>query len=178
MARMAGRFHRSMLAAVAVAGLAACAAAPQADRPAAAPVAAPRADAEEHPAVLNLGGAVAELAADMVGARYRLGGTNPVQGFDSSGLAFYAYDQAGYPIPRTSEEQFRAAHKIALADATAGDLFFFQDQAKLSHVGIYLGDGLFVHAPETGRQVSVARIDAPYYQEQLIAVGRLLPPGL
>ena len=128
--------------------------------------------------MLTRGGAVADLAADMVGARYRLGGTDPVQGFDSSGLAFYAYDLAGYPIPRTPADQFRAAHKIALADASAGDLFFFQDQAKLSHVGIYLGDGLFVHAPESGRQVSVARIDAPYYQEQLIAVGRLLPPGL
>jgi cell wall-associated NlpC family hydrolase len=174
---MVGRFHRVILGAAAAAGLAACAGAPQVERAAAAPVAVPRADADEHP-VLNLGGAVAELATNMVGARYRLGGTNPVQGFDGSGLAFYAYDQAGYPIPRTSEDQFRAAHKIALADATAGDLVFFQDQAKLSHVGIYLGDGLFVHAPANGQQVSVARIDAPYYQEQLIAVGRLLPPGL
>ena len=172
-----------MLGAAAAVSLAACASAPQSERPTAAAVTAPRAvaspqaDPSDRP-VLNLGGAVADLAADMVGARYRLGGNEPVQGFDSSGLAFYAYDQAGYPIPRTSEDQFRAAHKIALADATAGDLLFFQDQAKLSHVGIYLGDGLFVHAPATGRQVSVARIDAPYYQEQLIAVGRLLPPGL
>jgi cell wall-associated NlpC family hydrolase len=158
--------------------LAACASAPPSDRPAAAaPITVSRAESAEQP-VLNLGGAVADLAVDMVGARYRLGGADPVQGFDSSGLAFYAYDHAGYPIPRTSQDQFRAAHKIALADATAGDLFFFQDQAKLSHVGIYLGDGLFVHSPEAGRQVSVARIDTPYYQEQLIAVGRLLPPGL
>jgi cell wall-associated NlpC family hydrolase len=127
---------------------------------------------------LTIGGAVAELAADMVGARYRLGGADPAEGFDSSGLAFYAYSQAGYRIPRTSEDQFRAAHKIALADADAGDLIFFQDQAKLSHVGIYLGNGLFVHAPESGERVSVARLDAPYYQEQLVAVGRLLPPGL
>ncbi len=166
-----------MLAAATFATLAACASAPRPEQPAAVPVMVAHTEAGDHP-VLNLGGAVAELAANMVGARYRLGGTDPVQGFDSSGLAFYAYDQAGYPIPRTSEDQFRAAHKIALADATAGDLFFFQDQAKLSHVGIYLGDGLFVHAPATSRQVSVARIDAPYYQEQLIAVGRLLPPGL
>ena len=166
-----------MLGAAAALTLAACASAPSVERAAAPPVVTPRAETGDVP-VLNLGGAVAELAADMVGARYRLGGTDPVQGFDSSGLAFYAYDQAGYPIPRTSEEQFRAAHKIALADATAGDLFFFQDQAKLSHVGIYLGEGLFVHAPSTGRQVSVARIDAPYFQQQLIAVGRLLPPGL
>jgi cell wall-associated NlpC family hydrolase len=175
-----GRFYRLSLGAAAATALAACAAAPP-ERPAAAPVAVAHAEARAEPnerPVLNLGGAVAELAADMVGARYRLGGADPIQGFDSSGLAFYAYDQAGYPIPRTSEDQFRASHKIALADATAGDLFFFQDQAKLSHVGIYLGDGLFVHAPEKGQQVSVARIDAPYYQEQLIAVGRLLPPGL
>jgi cell wall-associated NlpC family hydrolase len=153
--------------------LAACASAPP--KPAAAP-ATPVAAA--HDAVLTIGGAVAELAADMVGARYRLGGADPAEGFDGSGLAFYAYSQAGYRIPRTSEDQFRAAHKIALADADAGDLIFFQDQAKLSHVGIYLGNGLFVHAPESGDRVSIARLDAPYYQEQLVAVGRLLPPGL
>jgi cell wall-associated NlpC family hydrolase len=174
---MLGSVNRLIVSMATTATLAACASAPPADRPAAAPIAVSRAESSDPP-VLNLGGAVADLAADMVGARYRLGGNDPVRGFDSSGLAFYAYDQAGYPIPRTSEDQFRAAHKIALADATAGDLFFFQDQAKLSHVGVYLGDGLFVHAPATGRQVSVARIDAPYYQEQLIAVGRLLPPGL
>jgi len=178
---MSLQLFRSIGVALAIAVAAAgCASAPAADSASAAPagVVAPRAAATEDKSVLNLGGAVADLAADMVGARYRLGGTDPVQGFDSSGLAFYAYDLGGYPIPRMPADQFRAAHKIALADATAGDLFFFQDQAKLSHVGIYLGDGLFVHAPETGRQVSVARIDAPYYQEQLIAVGRLLPPGL
>jgi cell wall-associated NlpC family hydrolase len=176
---MSLRVYRSIGAFLAATLLAAgCASAPSTEPAAPAPVVAPRAAAADEKPVLNLGGAVADLAADMVGARYRLGGTDPVQGFDGSGLAFYAYDLAGYPIPRTPADQFRAAHKIALADASAGDLFFFQDQAKLSHVGIYLGDGLFVHAPETGRQVSVARIDAPYYQQQLIAVGRLLPPGL
>jgi cell wall-associated NlpC family hydrolase len=181
---MSLRVYRSIGALLATAVLAVgCASTPATESAAPSAIGAPRAaitddkPADDKP-VLNLGGAVAELAADMVGARYRLGGTDPVQGFDSSGLAFYAYDLAGYPIPRTPADQFRAAHKIALADASAGDLFFFQDQTKLSHVGIYLGDGLFVHAPETGRQVSVARIDAPYYQEQLVAVGRLLPPGL
>jgi cell wall-associated NlpC family hydrolase len=53
---------------------------------------------------------------------------------------------------------------------------FFQDQAKLSHVGIYIGDGLFVHAPATGQRVTVASIDSPYYRQHLVAVGRLLPP--
>ena len=127
---------------------------------------------------LTLGGAVAELAMGMIGARYRYGGADPANGFDCSGLAYYAYSQAGYRIPRTSQDQFRAARKIALGDASAGDLVFFQDQAKLAHVGIYLGDGLFVHAPAEGQRVSVASIEAPYYQEHLVAVGRLLPPGL
>jgi cell wall-associated NlpC family hydrolase len=124
---------------------------------------------------LTLGGAIAELAVGMVGARYRYGGADPVQGFDCSGLVFYTYGQAGHPVPRTSTEQFRLARKIALGDADAGDLMFFQDQAQLSHVGIYLGDGLFVHAPATGQKVVVERVDSPYYQRHLVAVGRLLP---
>jgi cell wall-associated NlpC family hydrolase len=163
--------RRALLAAAAL--LAGCASMPpQTASARSAPVAA------AHDPVLSIGGAVAELAAGMVGARYRLGGADPAEGFDCSGLAFYVYDQAGYRIPRTSEDQFRAAHKIALADADVGDLVFFQDQARLSHVGIYLGNGLFVHAPASGERVSVARVDAPYYQEHLVAVGRLLPPGL
>jgi len=124
---------------------------------------------------LSVGDAIAELAMGMVGTRYRYGGTDPTEGFDCSGLVFYAYTQAGYEVPRTSQEQFRAARKIALGDAGAGDLMFFQDQTKLSHVGIYLGDGMFVHAPASGQNVAVASVDSPYYQQHLVAVGRLLP---
>ena len=156
---------------LAAAALAGCAAgAPQQQARDTKPVVITRTES-----TLSLGGAVAELAMGMVGARYRYGGTDPVEGFDCSGLVFYTYSQAGFRIPRTSQEQFRAARKIALGDAGAGDLMFFQDQAKLSHVGIYLGDGMFVHAPASGARVSVASIDAPYYQQHLVAVGRLLP---
>jgi cell wall-associated NlpC family hydrolase len=122
-----------------------------------------------------VGGAIADVAMGMVGTRYRYGGTDPVQGFDCSGLVYYAYTQAGYDVPRTSQELFRAARKIAVGEADPGDLMFFQDQTKLSHVGIYLGDGMFVHAPASGQNVAVASLDAPYYQEHLVAVGRLLP---
>lgn len=123
----------------------------------------------------SIGNAIAELAMGMVGTRYRYGGMNPRDGFDCSGLVFYSYTQAGYSVPRTSQELFRAARKISLRDAGAGDLMFFQDQAKLSHVAIYVGDGLFVHAPATGERVAVGRLDSPYYQQHLVAVGRLLP---
>jgi cell wall-associated NlpC family hydrolase len=122
----------------------------------------------------RLGQNVAELAKDMIGVPYSYGGADP-SGFDCSGLVYYAYGQTGIRVPRTSEEQFRAARKIALMHATEGDLVFFQDQKKLSHVGIYLGNGLFVHAPESGRAVSLASLEAPYYQQHLVAVGRLLP---
>jgi cell wall-associated NlpC family hydrolase len=122
-----------------------------------------------------VGGAIADVAMGMVGTRYRYGGTDPLEGFDCSGLVYYAYGQAGYRVPRTSQELFRAARKISVGDADPGDLMFFQDQTKLSHVGIYLGDGLFVHAPATGQNVAVGSLDMPYYQEHLVAVGRLLP---
>lgn len=122
-----------------------------------------------------VGGAIADVAMGMVGTRYRFGGTDPLEGFDCSGLVYYAYGQAGYRVPRTSQELFRAARKISVGDADPGDLMFFQDQTKLSHVAIYLGDGLFVHAPATGQNVAVGSLDSPYYQEHLVAVGRLLP---
>ena len=120
---------------------------------------------------------VSNDARAMVGVPYRYGGSDPATGFDCSGLVYYTFVQNGIPVPRTSQEQFRAAKKIALGAARAGDIVFFQDQEKLSHVGIYLGDGLFVHAPASGRNVSVASLDLPYYQRNLVAVGRLLPDG-
>lgn len=118
---------------------------------------------------------IAELAMSMVGVRYRYGGAHPDEGFDCSGLVFYTYTSNGHAVPRTSRGQFGAARVIPLADAAQGDLVFFQDQANLSHVGIYLGDGRFVHAPSSGGAVRVATLDAPYYQRNLVAVGRLLP---
>ena len=111
----------------------------------------------------------------LVGTPYRYGGNTPQGGFDCSGLVYYAYEQAGYRVPRTSQELFRAARKISVDDADPGDLMFFQDQTKLSHVGIYLGDGLFVHAPASGQNVAVGSLDSAYYQQHLVAVGRLLP---
>jgi cell wall-associated NlpC family hydrolase len=61
-----------------------------------------------------VGGAIADVAMGMVGTRYRYGGTDPIEGFDCSGLVYYAYGQAGYRVPRTSQELFRTARKIAV----------------------------------------------------------------
>jgi cell wall-associated NlpC family hydrolase len=137
--------------------------------------AAGRVTVEPRVADATVGAAIADVAMGMVGTRYRYGGTDPIEGFDCSGLVHYAYGQAGYGVPRTSQELFRAARKIAVGDADPGDLMFFQDQTKLSHVGIYVGGGMFVHAPASGRDVAIGSIDVPYYQQHLVAVGRLLP---
>lgn len=142
-----------------------CAGTPARDLPADAPAAAIR----------DLRGPIVQLALSMVGVQYRYGGTHPREGFDCSGLVYYTYASNGHGVPRTSREQFDVARKITLAEAAEGDLVFFRDQERLSHVGIYLGGGRFVHAPSSGGSVSVASIDAPYYQRNLVAVGRLLP---
>ena len=110
----------------------------------------------------------------MVGLPYRYGGADPSAGFDCSGLVYYTYSSYGLTVPRTSRAQLAASLEIPLAQAAAGDLLFFEDEVKLSHVGIYLGDRRFVHAPKSGGAVSVASIDAPYYQRHLVAVGRLI----
>ena len=153
-----------------VSAITGCAGAPQ------QPVSPARAIVEPRSSETYVGTAIAELARNLVGAQYRYGGAKPDEGFDCSGLVFYTYAKAGYQVPRTSQELFRAARKIALGDAGAGDLMFFQDETKLAHVGIYLGDGWFVHAPADGQHVAVAKLDSAYYQQHLVAVGRLLPP--
>jgi len=129
--------------------------------------------AAEVPAARSAHELAASIAAQQIGVRYRFGGTTPTTGFDCSGLVHYSFTQAGLSVPRTSHDQFRASRKIALDQAEPGDIVFFQDQEKLSNVGIYLGDRRFVHAPSSGKAVAISRIDSPYYQEHLVAVGRL-----
>jgi cell wall-associated NlpC family hydrolase len=121
------------------------------------------------------GNEAARLALRMIGVPYRYGGADPEKGFDCSGLVYYTYTTNGYAVPRTAQDLFKAARKISLEDAIQGDLVFFQDQAKLSHVGIYLGRGMFVHAPSSGDAVSMSSLETPYYQRHLVAVGRLSP---
>lgn len=154
--------------------LGACAGAPPLEPAASRATRATVPAAPETRAATDIRSTVAKLAMEMIGVPYRYGGADPNRGFDCSGLVYYTYTANGHAVPRTSQEQFKAARKIALTQAEQGDLIFFQDQEKLSHVGIYLGDGLFVHAPATGNTVSIANLESPYFQRHLVAVGRLL----
>lgn len=169
----------SMLTAMlAVGALSGCAVGAPSERPTAESIAAALSERSNRAPLRRpstAGASVADLAVQMVGIPYRYGGMDPQNGFDCSGLVYYTHTQTGIRVPRTSQAQYEAARKLSLDRAVAGDLVFFRDQQKLSHVGIYLGDGSFVHAPTSGRSVSIAELDNPYYRQHLVAVGRLVP---
>lgn len=124
-----------------------------------------------HPAQ-SLRGAAAQTARAQVGTPYRWGGDG-AGGFDCSGLVHYAYAAHGIDVPRTTAGQRRRVEPVALTSALPGDLVFFETGAKTGHVGVYLGDGRFVHAPSSGKAVTVARLDTPYYRRNLRLVGRV-----
>jgi cell wall-associated NlpC family hydrolase len=100
-------------------------------------------------------------AESQLGVPYVFGGESPGVGFDCSGLAQWAYAQAGFSIPRTTETQWPAMKHVSQANAVPGDLVFFDtpgdSQAAPNHVGIYLGGGLMIDAPFTG---TVVRFDS------------------
>ena len=115
----------------------------------------------------------ASFAMKMVGKPYRYGGAAPSHGFDCSGLVQFSYRQAGLSVPRSTEQQLRVSRSVSRSSLRKGDLVFFdQDGKKKSHVGIYLGDGRFVHAPSSGKQVRVDRLDARYWKTHLSDVRR------
>ena len=103
---------------------------------------------------------------------YRYGGAGP-DGFDCSGLVQYAYRRAGLAVPRTTGQLWAAAEQVPRSDLQAGDLLFFSIEGKMSHVGLYLGQDRFVHAPQSGRSVSVASLRAPFYRSALLRAGRI-----
>lgn len=117
------------------------------------------------------GEAIAGHARQMVGVPYLYAGESPL-GFDCSGLVQYAHQQAGISVPRTSRAQLNAARQISLHEVLPGDLLFFRSR-NFSHVAVYLGDNLFVHAPSSGKKVSTASLRSDYYRSHLVAVGRL-----
>ena len=127
---------------------------------------------KEESATIGPGRQAATAALEQVGVPYRYGGSSP-SGFDCSGLVQYAYSRAGVSVPRTTGQLWSAAKPVAQQDLEAGDLLFFSIEGKMSHVGMYLGERRFVHAPQSGRSVSVASLDAPFYRSALIRAGRL-----
>lgn len=117
---------------------------------------------------------VIKTAKDMLGVKYRFGGASPKRGFDCSGLVQYSHKIAGVDLPRTTREQFRAAKRVSLKYLKAGDLVFFKTtpSRSVSHVGIYLGNNKFIHAPSSGKRVKISSIKEKYWRKRYAGAGR------
>lgn len=123
--------------------------------------------------------ALLRIVRGSLGSPYRYGGSSP-RGFDCSGLVHYAHSQVGIEVPRTAQQQARQARLVRRAALRPGDLLFFDlgdDRAappKVHHVGIYEGEGRFIHAPSAGKRVSRGSLDNPYWRSRLRSAGSFL----
>lgn len=114
------------------------------------------------------GNEVAIYALGLIDTGYRFGGKNPEAGLDCSGMVSYVYRQAaGLKVSGSAADIARRGKEISRAGVRAGDLIFFNTLNRpFSHVGIYIGDGRFVHAPSTNGRVRIDRLDNRYYAQR------------
>lgn len=120
--------------------------------------------------------AVLMRAISLVGTPYQYGGNTPEAGFDCSGLVNYVYrDMLDLKLPRTSRELAAwQGPKIDPQRLAAADLVFFGSDGQVSHVGIYIGEGRFVHAPSTGGTVRLDYLDGSYWRQHYSGAKRVL----
>ncbi len=119
------------------------------------------------------------LAMELRNIRYRSGGRNPQSGFDCSGFVSYVFlHSIGLKLPATSAAQFVDGIKVARNDMRSGDLVFFRTSGKkrISHVGIYLDDGRFIHAPSSGKVVRIDSLSETYWAKRFAGAKR--PDGI
>ncbi len=113
------------------------------------------------PSASGKGGAIVATARQYLGVPYVWGGTSP-RGFDCSGLVQYVCKKNGISLPRTAASQRNAGRYVSRADLQPGDLVFFKSGGRVNHVGIYIGGGNMIHAPQTGDVVKVSSINSTY----------------
>ena len=113
-----------------------------------------------------------------LGVDYRYGGSSPVTGFDCSGLVAHVYLEAwNIRLPHNTLAQSEKGVPVSLSELQAGDLVFYDTLKRpYSHVGIYLGDGRFVHAPKSGARVRVESIYSSYWAPRFNGARRIEPP--
>ncbi|EPJ84944.1 C40 family peptidase [Pseudomonas sp. CFII68] len=124
---------------------------------------------------------VLSRAVNVLGTPYRWGGSSPSKGFDCSGLVKYAFNDATFDLPRTSNAMATGhGEKVERKDLKPGDLIFFKLKSRrVNHVAIYLGNDRFIHAPRRGKSVSIDTLNKPYWNSHYVVAKRVLPkePG-
>ncbi|HEY0372757.1 MAG TPA: C40 family peptidase [Thermoanaerobaculia bacterium] len=142
---------------------------------------APVAVAQEAPEEARPG--LVQRALSWLGVPYRFGGQDEKKGFDCAGLVRRVFSTVAVDLPRTAAAQFRQGCIVQREELQPGDLVFFRDTYKhgISHVGIYIGTGQFVHAPSSRRSVSIDRLDSPYFDRRFaggrrLTIAAVVPP--
>jgi hypothetical protein len=123
------------------------------------------------------GSALVATARRYLGVPYLFGGVNPAIGLDCSGLVQLVYRQVGLSLPRTAQQQYDATSRVGRDDLQPGDLVFFartyaDPHDWITHVGIYLGDGLQINAPTDGQVVSIQPVFSGYWGAHYAGAGR------
>lgn len=123
---------------------------------------------------------MAGTALKFLGVKYRFGGDTPSTGFDCSGLVGYAAEKSlGLKLPRRSAEIARQGKSVRKSELKKGDLVFFNTLGRrFSHVGIYLGNQKFVHAPRTGAVVRIESMETAYWKKRYNGARRLHGPAM
>ena len=115
-----------------------------------------------------------QFAMQLLDVRYRRGGRIPATGFDCSGFVHYVFAQVfGVDLPQNSASQYQVGKQVARSEMKVGDLVFFKTHGKrISHVGIYLGEGRFIHSPTTGERVRVSNLSENYWARRFAGARR------
>jgi cell wall-associated NlpC family hydrolase len=118
---------------------------------------------------------IVQTAKSFVGTPYRTGGTTR-RGMDCSGLVIAVYRQFDIRLPRTSLDQSRVGMPVSRSRLKAGDLIFFKISRRrpVSHVGIYIGGGKFIHASTSARRVRVDKLDSTYFRQRFVVARRVV----
>lgn len=130
--------------------------------------------ASENNTSITIGNEIVEYAKTFIGTPYVYGGTSP-SGFDCSGFVYYIYKNFGVTLNRVANDQSKNGYIVEKSDLQPGDIVLFSRtlDGYITHVGIYVGDGKFIHSPQTGKTVEIVSMSNGYYNYGYVGARRI-----